>query len=232
MLVVFDLDDTLYLERDYVRSGFLAVGQWLEQSRGIKEFAALAWDSFQAGTRGHIFDEVLTQFGINDPALISAMVTEYRQHRPSIDLLLDAQMLLSYCREMRVTTALITDGMSASQWAKIAALRLTEYIEHIVVTDDWGSGWQKPNPRAFETVQRERPGTECVYLADNPQKDFQAPAQLGWRPSIRVRRSGSLHEAIPTPRECFEVPSLAGVTELLSSERKHDKTLPPKIVVP
>src|SRR5207302_9076607 len=31
LCVVFDIDDTLYLERDYVRSGFRAVGTWAEQ---------------------------------------------------------------------------------------------------------------------------------------------------------------------------------------------------------
>ena len=33
-VVTFDLDDTLYLERDFVRSGFAAVGAWLATERG------------------------------------------------------------------------------------------------------------------------------------------------------------------------------------------------------
>ena len=40
-MAVFDLDDTLFLEQDYIRSGFLAV----EAATGFRGFAATAWDS-------------------------------------------------------------------------------------------------------------------------------------------------------------------------------------------
>ena len=33
--VVFDIDDTLYLERDYVRSGFTAAGAWARTELGL-----------------------------------------------------------------------------------------------------------------------------------------------------------------------------------------------------
>ena len=54
-VVVFDLDDTLYLERDYVRSGFRAVDAWLA-SRGILGFFGEAWANFENGLRGKAFD--------------------------------------------------------------------------------------------------------------------------------------------------------------------------------
>ena len=38
--VAFDLDDTLYLERDYVRSGFWAVGRWIESHVAVTDFDA------------------------------------------------------------------------------------------------------------------------------------------------------------------------------------------------
>ena len=40
--LVFDLDDTLYLEREYALSGFRAVGDWLRQTRGLIDFEARA----------------------------------------------------------------------------------------------------------------------------------------------------------------------------------------------
>jgi putative hydrolase of the HAD superfamily len=33
---------------------------------------------------------------------------------------------------------------------------------------------------------------QCVYIADNPIKDFISPNRLGWR-TIRIRRSGGIH---------------------------------------
>ena len=218
MLIVFDLDDTLYLERDYVRSGFRAVGEWLASIHGISGAAALAWELFESGSRGHIFDEVLARIGANSPTLVRGMVAEYQRHAPSIELLPDARTLLSHCQMRQYSTALVTDGPSVAQHAKIDALRLTELIEHIVVTDDFGKEWWKPNPRAFELVQDTRPSFECIYLGDNPHKDFQAPSQLGWQPSLRVRRPGSLHESVPTLSDCIEIQSLSCAYRFLSLE--------------
>ena len=39
LCVVFDIDDTLYLERDYVLSGFAAVGPWARDWLAIPDFA-------------------------------------------------------------------------------------------------------------------------------------------------------------------------------------------------
>jgi putative hydrolase of the HAD superfamily len=39
MLIVFDLDDTLYLERDFARSGFEAAGAWLYRQAGVPGLA-------------------------------------------------------------------------------------------------------------------------------------------------------------------------------------------------
>ncbi|MDB5525364.1 MAG: putative hydrolase of the superfamily, partial [Rhizobium sp.] len=38
-VLVFDLDDTLYLERDFARSGFRATGDWLKNTMGIDSLA-------------------------------------------------------------------------------------------------------------------------------------------------------------------------------------------------
>ncbi|MGQ9635778.1 MAG: HAD family hydrolase, partial [Bryobacteraceae bacterium] len=61
--VAFDLDDTLYLERDYVRSGFEAVGEWAKERLGIGDFTQRAWRWFQQGRRGDIFNQVLVEIG-------------------------------------------------------------------------------------------------------------------------------------------------------------------------
>ena len=57
--VVLDIDDTLYLERDYVRSGFEAVGQAL----GEQEFGPTAWRVFLEGGRGDTFNQTFSRLG-------------------------------------------------------------------------------------------------------------------------------------------------------------------------
>ena len=90
--VVFDLDDTLFLERDYVRSGFAAVGGWARRRLGVSGFGERCWAAFEAGARGRTFDEALAACGVEPAAaLIDEMIGVYRRHRPSIELLADAR---------------------------------------------------------------------------------------------------------------------------------------------
>jgi len=74
-------------------------------------------------------------------------------------------------------------------------------MDAVILTDEWGRPFWKPHPRAFvELASRlaARP-TDCVYVADNPEKDFQGPAAAGWRPSIWIRRPGGLYGQTPPP---------------------------------
>src|ERR671917_220269 len=94
-VVVFDIDDTLYLERDYVRSGFRAVGAWARRTLGVPDLADQAWAAFEAGVRSTIFNEVLSGAGVEaTPELLARMVACYREHQPDILLLADARAAL------------------------------------------------------------------------------------------------------------------------------------------
>lgn len=209
MFFVLDLDDTLFFERDYVRSGFEEIDRWLKDNRSVTGFFERAWDLFSSGVRGNIFDLVLQDLNLFDKELVDHFVHLYRIHAPKISLLPQALDFLQ--RHNREDLAVITDGYPSSQWAKIRALDIERFVSKIIVTDDWGKEFRKPHPRAFFSVQGNRPPGECVYLGDNPQKDFKAPTQLGWASSIRVRYRESLHYRIDTPDSCIEVASLAEV---------------------
>lgn len=205
MLIVLDMDDTLYLEREYVRSGFHAVGKWIFEEVGIRGFFEDAWRLFEDGVRGNIFDRVLENRGIMDDSLVLLLVRVYRSHEPEIKMLPDAKAFLQ--SRSRSNLALITDGPSVSQWAKIRALKLEQYIGKVIVTDDLGPGWSKPNPEVFRKTQGDLSSESCCYVADNPQKDFAGPSFLGWSRSVRIRREGSLHFDLPTPEGCIEIES-------------------------
>jgi putative hydrolase of the HAD superfamily len=195
--VVFDIDDTLYLERDYVRSGFRAAGEWARDRLGVEGFGGRAWEAFLAGERDTVFDVVLTACGVApSPELVAGLVEAYRSHVPSVSLLPDARSCLERLGG-RVTLAALTDGPAASQRAKARALELARWAAPIVFTDELGEGYIKPSPDGFRIIEAEAgyAGGECVYIADNPAKDFGGPRALGWR-TVRVRRPGSLHQDV------------------------------------
>ncbi len=224
-VVAFDLDDTLYLERDYVRSGFQAVGRHLASHLGESPdlgaaFARCCWQLFLAGVRGRIFDAAWSQLDVPGPLPLQQLVDCYRTHTPQIQLLPDSDALLTQLhKQCRIWV--ITDGHLASQQAKLQSLALKARGVRVVCTDRWGREFWKPHPRSFQFVQ-ETSGVlahRCVYLGDNPHKDFATPREIGWA-TIRVRRVEGLHAdqaSDPKRGPDLEVPDLAG---LLWAERR------------
>jgi putative hydrolase of the HAD superfamily len=216
-LAVFDIDDTLYLERDYVRSGFAAVGAWARTELGVADLGDRAWAAFVAGVRGRIFDEALVACGVpaND-TLVPRLVDVYRSHPPAIELLDDVCTWLAGCAA-DVGLAVVTDGPRASQRAKAAALGVEAWADPVVLTEDLGPGRSKPHPAAFAFVEAATglAGAACAYVADNPVKDFAGPRARGWR-TVRVRRDGGLHAAVASGEDVdAEITDFANLDDAL-----------------
>jgi putative hydrolase of the HAD superfamily len=193
-VVVFDLDDTLYLERDFVRSGYKACDDWFVRQTGVKGLADCCQSMFEAGQRTQIFNHALLALLPNGHQnLVESLVSIYRNHRPTIRLQDDAIRFLSAAR-LTNRMALITDGPLQTQMNKVEALALQPYFPWIVFTDFWGKPYWKPHPRAFLAIQqwaRAEPSS-LVYVADNPAKDFVSPRRLGWL-TIRIKRHDRVH---------------------------------------
>ncbi len=213
--VVFDVDDTLYLERDYVRSGFRAVSDRVRDLLGHEDFFVRAWAGFERGERGSVFDRVLAGYGVAPDGIVAELVGVYREHRPEITLLPDARACLERLRG-RYRLAGVTGGPAKSQRAKVEALGLARWLDPVVLTAELGVGFAKPSPRAFAVVEETTgaAGAACVYVADNPATDFAGPAALGWR-TIRVRRPGGLHAGVDGSGVDAEIPDLSRLEELL-----------------
>ncbi|WP_445258380.1 HAD family hydrolase [Nocardioides aurantiacus] len=205
--VVLDVDDTLYLERDYVRSGFAHLEVWCRGTLGVDGVGDRAWDLFERGVRGSTLTDALAAAGVEvDVALRTRVVDQYRGHRPAIHLLPDAARCLDRLAPVLFLGA-VTDGPAVSQRAKVEALGLGHWVREVVYSDELGLS--KPDPRVF-TRAAELVGPSAqrfVYVADNPAKDFAALDGLGWQ-GVRVRRAGSLHEHVATPAGVREIADL------------------------
>ena len=180
--VVFDLDDTLYPEHTYVDSGFKAVDDYLFKSHEISGFYQLASKLFLLGHRGNIFNKALELLNCSySDSLIKVLVEVYRAHKPTIQLDTDTIDTLKYFSH-NYKTALITDGYKIAQRNKIEALDIVQYFDFICVTDELGRDFWKPHEKPYQMTQNvlEAELTECVYVADNPKKDFVTPKRLGW----------------------------------------------------
>lgn len=193
-LVVLDVDDTLYLERDYVRSGFAAVSDYVKHAYAVEGVFELAWEAFLSGKRGQIFDSIVeADARLGGRKTVPELVRVYRDHQPDIALLPDAERFIER-QAGAAHLAVVTDGPAESQRRKVAALGLARWVSEIVITSERGAGWAKPEVRSFEYLQGlfDVKPRECVYFGDNPTKDFAGAKLIGWQ-TVRVRRPGGLH---------------------------------------
>jgi len=205
--VIFDLDDTLYDEIDYCKSGFRAVAEFLtsslvlERSEGIEHRASsiedALWKQFTAGNHTKTFNAALEEFGIAyDDKLIDKLIETYRNHVPQITLPDDSKKVLKQLSE-KYTLALLTDGFLPAQRFKVQALDIEKYFKCIIYTEQLGRNCWKPSPAGFEKLMQDlnaKPAG-CAYVADNEEKDFIAPNKLGFS-TIQLIRPARIHTTI------------------------------------
>lgn len=216
--LIFDLDDTLYNERDFVYAGFTNVAIFLgkKHQRSSDEILAVILNIFHEKGRGKIFDELCTVFDFQED--IDTLVNIYRNVQPALKLYKDAEDLLNRVKG-RYGLGIITDGMGFVQWNKIEALGLKRYIDKIIVTDDFGKDFWKPSIQPFLKMMDHFGGRpeEYVYVGDNPLKDFIAPKKLGMH-SVRIIRDVGDYMQIAVPSEFeadYTIYSLADLEKYL-----------------
>lgn len=175
--VIFDLDDTLYSEKDYIKSGFVAVAKYLAVVENAQE---KLWNAF--ASNGNAIDCVLQDENIYTESLKNECLSVYREHEPDIKLYESAVRVLKYLRSKNIKIGIITDGRPNGQRAKIEALKLEQYVDEIIITDELGGiQFRKPNDIPFRIMQNrlQVPFEHMIYIGDNPKKDFQSPKILG-----------------------------------------------------
>lgn len=177
--VVFDLDDTLYAEADYVDSGVRHVCARLHGLCG-KDVFTLVRTEVEAG-RGDWLAAACGHAGLPASAKES-LLWMYRLHKPDIKLELNCERALHRIRETARAVAVLTDGRAVTQRLKLHALGLGDWPAYI--SEDYGS--EKPSPERFIAIQVRHPAAHYVYVGDNVQKDFLGCNQLGWT-SIGMR---------------------------------------------
>lgn len=189
--VILDLDDTLYPEHEFLTGGYRAVAEFLAARTGLTDQGL--FDELMAHYRVHgrkgAFDGVLDKHGLASPILVAAALHAYRTHGPHLSPFPDVAPFLNRVAAAGLKSAILTDGKSCVQRAKLKALELEGRVDFVLCTDDLDPGCAKPSPMPFQIVLERfkiTPG-EAVYVADDESKDFLAPNRLGMD-SVRISR--------------------------------------------
>jgi putative hydrolase of the HAD superfamily len=215
-MLVFDLDDTLYSELEFVQSGFAAVhARLLALDYPEQPYAQTFWDVFEVQGSGRVFNAGLDALQCRySPELIGKLVHTYRHHDPTISPRSGIPELLEAAVAAGFRLGIITDGAPAIQPGKLQALKLSHLFEEVICTDELGPdrrGW-KPSPLPFATLEEraDLEGPAMMYIGDNPTKDFDGALARGWK-AVRLRLPDQLHHEQPTPPGVTEVDAVSKV---------------------
>lgn len=172
-VVVFDLDDTLYKEVEFVESGFKAVGRHLGNVSLADELISLWKDGKNA------LECFINKYSLHFS--IDELLSVYRNHLPTIELDTSTVLALDYLAAQGKILGIITDGRSQTQRNKIQTLGLSRWItaDNIIISEEFGSS--KPDTRNYQYFMSKYPAMTYTYVGDNVTKDFIAPNSLGWQ---------------------------------------------------
>lgn len=219
--IAFDIDDTLYDEVDYCRSGFAVAAQAIADDFGLSSqsiFKTL-WETFNSGNHKTTFNAAAEKLGIVfNAAYIEKLVKVFRNHRPDIKLPSESKTVLEDLKN-HYKLALITDGYLPAQEYKVQALGLEKFFDYIIYTEKLGREHWKPSPTAFEKLLAELhvSANQCVYVGDNLKKDFLSPNQMGFK-TVRIVRPKRIHLSQAPSQQAqpgYEIDSINKLPDLL-----------------
>ena len=174
-VVVFDLDDTLYKEVDFLKSAYREIADFVEKKNGCSEVYDKMISWWKAGD--NVFETLIRNYCLD--VSIKELLDLYRQHFPQIQLDDETRNVLIRLRKT-CKLGIISDGRSVTQRNKIKALGLSEYVECSDIYISEEVGHLKTAPYSFIKIMESYPDYQYVYVGDNPQKDFIISNQLRW----------------------------------------------------
>ena len=181
MIIVFDLDDTLYDEKTFFHSGMNAIVDYLSNEYGIPKKNLLRFLKKRIKQkRIQIIDDLLKNFNIYSKTKVKKCLSIYRKHSPKIQLSNDAKSCLKNLKKF--PCYIVTDGNKIVQLNKIRALKLEKLMKKCFLTSNYGLKNAKPSPYCFMKIcnlENVKP-QDIMYVGDNPNKDFIGIKPLGF----------------------------------------------------
>jgi len=212
MIIVFDLDDTLYnatwLTNKSRLGGLLMMqekGLQVNIEKGIQVLNQIV-EEFGSNSANH-FDIFLQRIK-NRPDIvknedysiakyIAAGVMGY--HKIKVRYLKpykDVKENLEKLKEMGYKLAIISDGIAVKQWEKLLRLNITDNFDWVFITDEVGI--KKPHPELFKycIAKMKVPPSDTIYVGDNLDKDIEPANQIGMH-TVLIHRGGKYDPNFP-----------------------------------
>ncbi|MBO4900088.1 MAG: HAD hydrolase-like protein [Lachnospiraceae bacterium] len=238
--VIFDLDDTLLSEYEFVVSGYKYVSVFLSRMIGVsaEEINERLWE-LSKDTYANAFNRLFDSYGIaytkNE---VISLVDAYRNHPANLTFYPDVYPTLNALKEKGILTDIISDGDPQRQWNKInfavAAMQSDnrsendgqelaspdKWFDAIILNDEFGGErFRKPNPHGFKVIAGKLgiDPSEMIYVGDNPAKDFHISADLPVRTARIIREHGIYNdkEYLDGIKETYGITALTDILDII-----------------
>lgn len=212
--VLFDLDGTLYDDRQYVRAGFKKAAAYLRAEHGVEAFDDMVWEYCMERNFETVFDRVLDDYDLPDQE-VANLVEAYHDTDPDLDPYPEVTEVLAALPD-NCRTAVVTGGKRGDE--KLRKLGLEEWVDEVYVTPDHGTEKARPDP--FEAVLEslDVAAERAAFVGDNPEIDFHWPNRLGMT-TVWVRRRETIFRSPESPenRPAYVLPTLSLVPEIVEN---------------
>lgn len=205
--VIFDLDDTLISEKEYIKSGFKIVCNMISEQHNLnfdkvyqKIFKLFDEDS------DYVFNRLLNYFNIEyEKEYILELLKIYRAHSPDISLFSDAEEILNYLVGKSYKLGIITDGYKITQNKKLESLDIDNYFDCIIITDELGKDYWKPHKKPYKLCSKNLSVdySSLIYVGDNIKKDFITANKLGMH-TVQIVREDGVYKGLDSIEESYK----------------------------
>jgi len=192
---VFDLDDTLFRESDWVRSALKHTAEVVAEIYPLNSEMVFEsfWNGLQSRGRGKVFRKSLEEVGLDDvEGLFPYLFYRYRVHQPDdLELMPGVESTLKILRDQGCKLGIITDGVITAQQNKVKGLGLEKMVDAVIYTEVFGFEFRKPSSVPFKVMKRWLGNEgEFYYIGDNPDKDFIGAREEGYK-TIMLKDEGN-----------------------------------------
>ena len=195
--VIFDIDDTMISEYDYVMGGYRAVAKRLSQDEDVAMSEDEVFEKLKELSKTsykEVYNRFLDSLGIaRDEDRIQELVSVYKHHKPHLKLYDDVRETLDALKAKGIKLGIISDGDVARQKNKLKITGLENDFDCVIITDELGDiSYRKPDERSYikmaETLGVDF--SDMIYVGDNPTKDFFIKTKYPIKTARIIREHG------------------------------------------
>lgn len=179
-VIVFDLDNTLYDENEYLFAAYADIGCYVARKTGGNafEYEAFLIHTFQKEGRYNLFDKFICNFCLTEIITKKELLNILRSNDNTLHVYKSLKMLLNdLLQKEQYKVYILTNGNVLQQRNKIEHLDISDLLPNIKViyADEY---IPKPSPFClYEIIKNEKINTrDIVFIGDSKADEEAAKA--------------------------------------------------------